>query len=283
MLKIFYAAAIRRWKAYRNEDEHERPVVVVPSLPPPVPTPDLPPAPAATSGVLARLKWDDTRKEYHYQWRIRGRGKKATDKCPQTVTFNQVKRADKGSRVKISTLVQKYMEQVSVNPDARGWRTLLDPKTGWLNKITDPLTAEPLSFAGNDVLVIGQNGKYSKVSFIPHDTHAVNATFFSPNGRLYIHKATAGHYTKIGAGVDAYLPFVNQLGQEYWTLTERLEFFPALPFKLNTGKIVTEYLLLGDLTYGLTASSEVILLYSPSGQYQTNWKMTNRPVPPGAK
>jgi len=239
-----------------------------------IPTPPLP-----QTGRYARLKWDVFRKEYNYTWR--SPGKKETSNAPQTVTFNQVKRSDKGRRVKISTMLQDYMKKSTVNPDQRGWKILLDPKTGWLNKVTEPLTAEPLSFAGNDVLVIGESGLFSQVDFIPHNTADISPlTFFSPNGRLRIHKATAGKYTKIGEAIDAYLPFINWSGEEYWTLTERLEFFPVLPFTLDSGKIIIEYRLLGDNTYGLTADKEEVLLYSPQAQYPTNWTMKNKPVPP---
>jgi len=232
------------------------------------------------SNRLARVSWDVNSPLWNYQWRPQTK----FDNLPQTVPCNEQLRTGKGTRIMIYSAVHSYMQKPEVNPDTTAWRRLLIPSAGWINVAPDEgknYTCEPIDFAGNDILITGMSndGRFARVHALDNrEGNSWADTFFTPNGRLLVHKFTSGSYRKLAGGVDAFFPFMKAY-PDYWIETRLIEFFPSLPFTLDDGRIIENYELLGDLTYGLT-KNEKVLLYSPSTKYTTNWGMVNHPVPP---
>lgn len=228
------------------------------------------------AGRLARLRVDWLNPKWGYKSRSETIPKLLSNP-PQTVTFNQQMSKSKGNKIPLTDWMRKFLTKIN---SAAGVSGLLDPKAGWINTGVNP---EALSFGGNDVIVTKVVGLYACVHAIDTNSENTTDTFFTPNGRTIVHKFTAvnkrKYMIKLGRGVDAYIPFLKN-STDYWIPKAYLEMYPALPFELSTGKIVVEYLLLGNETMGILDTGELELLYSPKTGYPTNWKLSNPPPPP---
>jgi hypothetical protein len=89
--------------------------------------------------------------------------------------------------------------------------------------------------------------------------------------------------TNVGAGLDAYLPLIKRTTNT-WMHSSQLETLPELPYLLQDGSIVVEYILMGANVKGVLEDGSQILLRkvgkSTGLEEPYNWHLTTRPVIP---
>lgn len=224
------------------------------------------------SGKIARLRADWTNPKWGYQSRA-PIGEQ--ENPPHTFTFNENMSDLKGSKIPLTFAMNEYGKRL--NGD--NWNKILIPAAGWINTGTNP---EALSWACNDVIVLGRVGRYVNIFALDCYATDLQETYFSKNGRLVVHKFNAitpqNTLIKLGAGYDLYTPFIKN-SPSYWTPFECVEMWPDLPCVVTAGGqswTVTEYELLGHETWGLTDTGRVCLY---NGEYLTDWRLDN-PMPP---
>lgn len=200
---------------------------------------------------------------------------------PQTVTFSDHLSDGKGPKSPLTPWMDRKVREL--NGDFV-YSKLMIPAAGWINTGDDP---EKLTWAQNDLIVIGKNGVYADCFAIDYRSEDLPDTFFTKNGRLGIHKFNAINKDckaiKLANGYDAFTPFITATQHSY-IRSEYLEFWPALPMKvvpLNGLSPITivEYELWGYETYAITDKNSRICLYRPGDGYLTSWKLETPGVP----
>jgi len=248
----------------------------------PIPEPASAVTAAMWAGRIARLKcdWQTGKwKDANGNWvpRSLANGWTGLPIPPQTVTLNEARRDGKGSKTELTAWMENYMRSIQPYFDK-----ILIPAAGWINTGTEP---EALTWAANDIIVREAVSGFANVYAIDYLTETFDETFFTPNGRLVVHKFDAvapdRSLHKLGAGFDVWTCFIKHT-PDYWIPEQYIEYWPALPMSIRLGAesvIITEYELRGYETYAFTADGRKVLLHDPSGYKSPDWSLVTPSVP----
>jgi hypothetical protein len=210
--------------------------------------------------------------------------------------------------IRLSAAWQRYLSQV--NPK-EGYRFIMIPRSGWLNKNSN---ADTLGFGGNVVEIIeeARNGMARIKTFNVNDAPPASSWNYETRPEL-VHKFTVitrnGGIQNPQNGIDSYNIVIGR-GPLYVEMS-RIEYFPMLPFEAVVGATtlpwlrvrehpdlksavagnlkplerveVLEYAPRGGSVWGRTAQGWIALAWFPAGsrpRFYTNWRMATLPPPP---
>lgn len=227
------------------------------------------------AGRIATLNHDLFDPHWHYKPR---RPSESLASWPHTSIINHVPRDGKGSMLPLTQAMKNWI----VNNHANGTRLLeriMIPSAGWINADGVTNKTQRLTWSCNHVIVLETRGEYSRI-YAPDYRLPHVGNFFTQDGRLIYHKFNAikfdGTLLKLGGGFDCYTPLISD--GEMWKRTDSLEMWPELPYTLDTGQVITEYILRGFDIYGIAEDGANVLLRH-NGGFTTSWKIMNPEVP----
>ena len=146
---------------------------------------------------------------------------------PATVPANEKMRRGKGKAHRLDGWLFDLV--MDTQPTDRARQFIISPKSGWVNKLRDKkgekILAENVLMAFNDVMVIDQYGKFSRILSI--NINAWPPEFTREEVPYRYQKFTCinnkGQQFKPAGGVDAYYPILSD-GPELWVETKFLDF-----------------------------------------------------------
>lgn len=228
---------------------------------------------------------------------------------PETVPF-KIGMSDGAPKddIKLTTPWEKYI--AGVNPKA-GYRFIMIPKSGWLNKND---LADTLGFAGNVIEVINEERGFARVKAFDVAARPPNADDWNYETHPeLVHKFTVitakGGVQNPSSGLDSYNILIGK--RPLYVGLERIEYFPRLPFAATVKATTVPWLRLREAPDAKAAvvdkllplAETQILEYAPRGNdvwgrtekgwlalmlyrgswpsYYTTWRMsTLPPLPP---
>lgn len=220
------------------------------------------------------------------KWRWGIKVSRASD--PATIQLNDSPNpkpnASKGSPIPLllwEKLVAKFNSKQAV-----GW--LLQPQMMWVNR--EDKKCEPITCSGNFIEIIGENARWYRIggTFL-NTAKTVNGTWFDSPTRFFkatARKLWAGIYN-VGKGLDVYVPYLVSSKAPYaWIKKSDVELFPSLPYTLEDGMVIVDYILEGASVIGVTDSGIRIYLRlaTRTGEciQDTSWKLATPGVIPPA-
>ena len=223
------------------------------------------------------------------KWRT-GPFQRKTDPATISTTdaANPKANATKGTPIAILKWEQ-YVKKINSFASAK-W--LLKPYMMWINRRDEK--CETLTVSGNFVEIIGENASHwlLRSQFNDLDTDLLspenNNWFDEPT--LYFKAQSVGLFGAIynvGNALDVFVPFIKARKYPYtWIRKSKVELFPSLPYTLDDGRVIYEYVLEGASVKGGLNTGELIYLRKatmPGEQnHPTSWKLATHGVKPPA-
>lgn len=224
---------------------------------------------------------------------------------PETVAMGNEPKAGKGVVIPYPTEWIEWTRSINTKESA-DW--LFTPHSMLFNiEYTDVPLAESISNSGNVVRVVDETSEFVRISRRTNDSVPPDGVNYF-NQPFLVHKVCCMDretlkLRKPDNGKDVYFPIIAKGASALWITKDRIEFFPALPFKTRIAQEgllvyrkpsfssriirslglldeieITEYRPRGNTVWGMINGLGWVCLQQGS-RFNTLWKMETLPPP----